>query len=226
MGNILGLGGETLAVVKEAHIPERVERRRQQLSKLFREAKEAWAKDNMPDPEGATVPNAEAIDLHHAEKWRQNARVAQNAQEPVEVDAEQMATWIAEQRKEMAIRGQYHIPLKDVLDLTPWGFKPVGACELGKVWLSDRAALCIADEGMVHLELRQAWCGAVNWAEKSRLDAKQWLHAHELPDYTLGELFNLLTSLRVDKLVALPEALMAMGRAKEVKEPVLQPTQA
>lgn len=230
MSTIVDLKGQTLGVAKEQHVPERVARRRMALSKQLHELKEQWMADNHPDPEGATTPNGPAIDAHYTDRWRSQARVAKNAQEPVEVDEEAMATWIADQRRNQELHAQFNRQLKEVQDLTPWGFKLVGQCAHGTVWLCDQVALAVSEEGLVMVELRSKWASALDWAGRERLKdnlcSNPWVHAFELPDYTLGELFELLTALRMKKLVPLPEGLMAIGRGKEVKEPKTTPNEA
>ncbi|MBL8002874.1 MAG: hypothetical protein JNL05_13035 [Flavobacteriales bacterium] len=230
MSTIVDLKGQTLGVVKEQHVPERVARRRMALSKQLHELREQWMADNAPDPEGATKPNAEAIDAHYSEQWRTQARVAKNAQEPVDVDEEAMATWIADQRRKQELHAQFTRQLREVNDLSPWGFKLVGQCAHGTVWLCDQVALAVAEDGLVMLELRSRWASTTDWAGRDRLNdglvRNAWMHALELPDYTLGELFELLTAMRINKLVPLPEGLMAIARGKQVTAPKSTPTEA
>ncbi len=215
---ILGMNGAPLPGAKKDHHPERVERERMRLSQALADEQKKWKLANQPDPLGATQPNKQAIDEFHAQQWRTVALAVRNSQEAVDVDPEAMATWIADHRKNEEVRADAFKPLKEIHDLASWDFKLVGVGPFGAVWLCDRLALAISEEGMVLVILRPKHVGLVNWAGGSDgwLQPDAWEEiSHELPDLTLGELHQLLKLLRYTKLVPLPEALMAMARGAE-----------
>lgn len=204
-------------VVKAAHDPERVHRRRTQLHGNLEELQAGWHKDCAQD--AASTPDHAAIDKYWDDRWRSIALTAAEAKEPVIVEFDAMSNWIKEQRLKILRGEQYEMMLKDVLDLSPWSFKLVGEgdCSLGTVWLSDRCAVCIDKDGMVLVHLRSKSQGLVAWAERAWQDDDTWKNAWELPDLTLGELFQLLKLFRYTKLSALPEPLMAIARCSDPK---------
>jgi hypothetical protein len=204
-------------VVKAAHDPERVHRRRTQLHNQLEELQQGWHKDNAKD--AATSTDDEAIDDYWKDRWKSIATTAANAKEPVLVEMNAMADWITAQRTKILRGEQYEMMLKDVADLSPWSFKLVGVgdCTLGTVWLSDRCAVCIDKDGMVLVHLRSKSQGLMAWAERAWLDDDTWKTAWELPDLQLGELFQLLKLFRYTKLSALPEPLMAIARCDDPK---------
>lgn len=213
---ILGMNGAPLPGAKKDHHPERVEKERVRLSQALAEQKKKWKGDNQPDPAGATEVNQLAVDEFHAQQFRTVALAATKGQEALEVNPEAMAKWIAEERKNEWVRTEMVRPLKEVRDLSSWDFKLVGVGPFGTVWLCDRVALAVAEEGMVLLLLRPTILDMAGWADTEWLGTNTWDGlAHELPDLTLGELHTLLKVLRYTKLVALPEALMRMARATQ-----------
>lgn len=215
---ILGMNGAPLPGAKKDHHPERVGKERVRLSNLYAEQLKRWEADNQPDPMGATTPNHAAIDEYHAQQWRTIALAARQSQEALEVNPERMAEHIAEHRRREAKRADQLLPMKDVHDLEPWGFRLVGQCRFGAVWLCDVVALAIAEDGMVLLDMRSPRADAALWAAGAYepwLSDARWSGARELPDYTLLELFSLLKALRYTKVSVLPEGLMALARGGE-----------
>lgn len=213
--------------VKRAHHPERVMHLRQALAKDFEAMKEGWHKDSALSPDDSSFVNQAAVDEHWIYSWRDRCRVAAKSQEQVKENPEAMAEWIAKQRKNIERQEQWKMPLKDVHDLTAWEFKLVGVQCMGTVWLCDRAALCIAEDGCVFLWLRTPTIALIDWVELRWLEVDVWMDGLDLPDFTLGELFQLLKLLRYEKMTALPEPLMAFARGgQEVTAPLTSPVES
>lgn len=199
------------------HNPERVMRRRQQLAKVLAELREGWMKDNGEDPVGATRPIPDAIDRHYDERWREQARVANNAQEAVDADPEAMATWMAAQREAMAKADRWQTPFHKLHDLEEFQFRLAGKVGGGDLWLCSHVALHVFENGQVKV---------YTVARHLLTDPGIWDHV--LPamrepttgpccivdaiDYTPQELFALLGAMRVDKITFPTEDQMDRAR--------------
>ena len=194
----------SLATAEKQHHPERVQRRRMQLNQLLKGMQEEWLKDSGEDPLGATKPNTMAIDRHYDERWREQARVAQSAQEAVDCDPEAMANWMAAQREAKAKMERWGTPLHELHDLEEFQFRLVGRADGGDLWLSSHCAICVAENGLVRVYvtdhdnqvLDYRWDGALTGLHN---DPRFVCVVHAV-DYRPQELFALLGAMRVDKI--------------------------
>lgn len=215
---IIGLAGNTLGVVKRAHDPEKVDRARKDMSARLNEHLEGFAADMATDPLGATKPDEAAVFTHWDDLWRDLCKRRGDSDMPVLYEADAFKVQVDLWHKGFDLKRKYNAPLKEVNDLSPWEFRLVGNCELGTVWLNSAIALCIDLTGQVFVIIRPKYQSLVAWAEQAWLDAALWEAGFEVPEMTLGAVFELLTLLHYPKMLALPEALMQIARAGDPKD--------
>jgi hypothetical protein len=214
-GHILDLKGkplnDTASEHKRSHDSDRVNGIRNHLSQLLGQMKKSWAQDMSSDPQGATSPNVAAIRQHWNEKWVAQAVAVMNSTEPVEVDPEALDKWIAQQLENNARNRQMATPLHVLADLEPQGFKLLGLYHEDPVWVSTEVAVRLIQGGAVEVWVRPQSCGSLWPAELPKLFTTMEPDAI-LPDYTLGELHNLLLSLRRQEWKQPSEEVMAQAR--------------
>lgn len=199
---------------QKEHHPERVMRRRQQLSKVLKDLQDGWTQDNGEDVNKATRPASASIDRHYDERWREQCRVASAAQEAVDVDPEAMANWIAVQRVAKAKYERWSTPFHKLHDLEEFQFRLVGQTADGTMWLSSHVALCVADNGVVKVYFRDADRPQASWTMLLS-SGRQVFGTHLLftaIDYTPQELFALLGAMRVEKITWPTEDVLAVAR--------------
>lgn len=190
---LLNLQGQALA--KRTHDPERTQRRRAELSQILANCKHGWVADVQADPQGATLPDIEAISAYWVGKWEEQAKAANQANDPINVQVDAMQRFVDAELKKKERMEQMATSLAKLPDLEPLGFALVGVYEGAPLWISSEAVVLQHD--MVKVWLRdfdssiETWLGAL-WLDRrehSRPDVA-------LPHYTAGELLDLLGALR------------------------------
>jgi hypothetical protein len=219
---VIGIDGKALpsalSTSEKDHHPERVMKRRQQLSGVLHDLQVGWNKDRGEDPLGATQPNEPAIDRHYDERWREQCRVAMNAQEAVECDPEAMANWMMAQREEQAKQERWITPLHKLHGLDEFEFKLVGLHDGGELWLSTHCAVLIFKNGQVRVFFldRDDWANPHRWdgVLHGISDNMQVICLVDAIDYTPKELFTLLGAIRADKITHPTEEQMSRARGE------------
>lgn len=153
-------------------------------------------RDMMGDASGATVPNEEAISAHYKKAWMEQCAAVMNTNEPVELDVDAMEKWIAAQLREREQERQMDLPLHQLLDLEPMGFKLVQLLRGGPLWASTECAVWMPAGGDTHVWVR----GQSQRPEMFILmldgDVQNGQPDVQAPDYTWRELMGLLQSMR------------------------------
>lgn len=198
-GHILDLKGKPIGEAKSEHKREhdsaRVNQIRNMLSQVLGQMKQGWMQDMSGDPQGATVPDSAAIRAHWAKKWVDQAVSIMNGTDPVEVDPEALDKWIGEQLAANERKKQMRTPLHVLEDLGPHGFKLLGMYHMDPVWVSTECAVRLIAGGATEVWLKPQHAGVAWPTDLPNLFITMEPDAL-LPDYTLGELQNLMVSLR------------------------------
>lgn len=195
--NIIDTKGKSRNEHKRQHDSERVMGVRTMLNNVMVKFREQWAADNAGDPTGATRPNEPSIDQHYINKWVEQCTAIMNSSDPVDVDPEAMAKWIAQQRAAKEHKENMAKPLHAILDLEPMGFKFLGLLRNTPVWVSTECALMCVPGGLVGIYLRPQGSDAPQFIAQDCMEGIQHFPPDIcLPDYTLGELMDYLRAQR------------------------------
>ncbi len=203
-GKIIGLKGEPLVDTssghKRAHDPERHNNMRMMLNNVFVEMTRGWAADMFADPTGATAPNAQAIRQHWGEKWQAQAVAVLNSNEPIDVNPLRLFEWIDAELAAKERKAQLALPLHQLADLEPHGFKLLGLVYGDPVWVSTECAVHLRAGGNVQVFVRDQDFNRTEWASKKFVEYLfEWSADLSAPDYTLGELEQLLNAMRRER---------------------------
>lgn len=207
--SILDIKGQALSTEhRREHDPKRVMALRNQLNTLMIELRQGWAQDMAGDPTGATVPDEQAIDQHYIKRWVDQCTIIMNGTDPVQVDPEAMAKYITQERRHRAMQK----PLREAMDLEPYGFRLVGTYAKGELWVSTEAALWLHEGGLVHVVMRSQgedigpyMRTIVQLLEGERTDLVA-------TDYTMDELMRWLKAMRRERPAFPDEALLSQLR--------------
>ncbi len=204
----------TLKPEEKDHHPERVMRRRQALEKAFDELKEGWMKDNGVAPNAGTVPNEPAIDRHYDERWREQCRVADNAQEAVTTQPDRMQEWIKQQREEKRREEEWTTPLHKITSLDDFSFRLVGVVHGASVWINSHLALEVHENGRVRVLIPDTHSKFEDLLQRLTDEDEDWFSPVlvDAIDYTPKELFALMGAMRMDKVTHPTEHELRLAR--------------
>lgn len=203
-GKIIGLKGEPLVDTssghKRAHDPERHNNMRMMLNNVFVEMTRGWAADMFADPTGATAPNAQAIRQHWGEKWQAQAVAVLNSNEPIDVNPLRLFEWIDAELAAKERKAQLALPLHQLADLEPHGFKLLGLHKGAAVWVSTECAVMLVPGGMTAVYLRKPHFDISTFVRFEIMrDVQSTPPDIAVPDYRLGELLTYLESQRRER---------------------------
>lgn len=203
-GKIIGLKGEMLVDTgnghKRTHDPERHNNMRARLNNTFIEMQRGWAADMFADPTGATVPNVQAIRQHWGEKWQAQAVAVLNSNEPIEVNPLRLFEWIDRELEAKRRKEQLALPLHQLEDLEPHGFKLLGLHKGAQLWVSTECAVMLVPGGMTGVYLRRQGHDSSTFVSVHAMTLVNSVGADiALPDYRLGELLTYLESQRRER---------------------------
>lgn len=220
MSGIIDTKGKPLnSEHKRGHDSERVMGIRNMLNNVMQQLMKGWMQDMASDPSGATRPNDTAIDQHYICKWVEQCTTVMNSSDPVEVQPEAMANWIKEQRERKAME----LPLHQVLDLEPYGFRLVGTSAKGELWVSTECALWLHDGGVAQVLMREQHqeIGVFMRSLVMMLGVEEMADL-VATDYTVKELMSWLRSMRRER-PAFPDEAHLIVLRERVHELAPQP---
>lgn len=201
---------------KMAHDPEVLHRERIRFENLLKDGYAAWAKDISPDPQKPTIVTGDpdAVRTFHAEKFKEFARIHNAAGRPMKVDEDALYKLIDQALAEWKQQSELNAPLHQVTDLEPYGLLPVGQIAQGTLYINSAYAVSVSAEGLVCLWLRDLRDPLEYWA-KDWLPTPYRAMVLETAYYTLQDLENLKSVLKIARAVPLSEHLMHSCRTAE-----------
>ncbi|HRH68916.1 MAG TPA: hypothetical protein PLB89_05345 [Flavobacteriales bacterium] len=213
MPEILDAGGKPVSVVetdvKREHDPAELQRERVRLNNLMVTACQDFLKDMTPLPNAPEVVQVDRakIRAYHGEKWRETARVMNASSFPHPVNEEALYEEIDHMMAEEKRQQDAATPLSRLSDLAVYDLHPFARIPAGLLHINNRVAICLSEYGNCRVYLRgkmesdERWCSG--W-----LPAPQRDHVVDALDYTLGELMNVLSSMRIAKVTRLTDEQM------------------
>jgi hypothetical protein len=226
MTQILDLSGKTISHVpastKKAHDSEEAKRERARLQTIFQNLMQQFVKDiSQPDD----FPPVMEVDLnsvmeHYDAKWREQCRVTNESSKPLRADPETMLLEMRRITENERLQRLARTPLCQLPDMAEYHLLPLRHIARGLLHINSRAAVAIDTQGNTTVWLRgpnervEDWCSG--WAPEPWRDP-----VVEAPNYTLGELNNLLAITRRPDVSALNEDLMDAARtpAPSIRKP-------
>lgn len=166
---------------------------------------------NTPTADGQPH-NMEQIKAYYGQQWAEVVSTELTGPDPVPLEKDRFYTWWDRTMKANDMKAQRKLPLNQVLDLTPFGFLPLGPTTHGMVWLSTRVALCISDGGMVLMLLNTPGHTMTEWFKRRYKNVAVWATAYQFEGYRLEEMVTAMSGLRMVALSHPSEAEMDLAR--------------
>jgi hypothetical protein len=201
---------------KLAYDPAVLASEKKRFNTILQEMTGDFVRDLSPEPNNPTLVKADLQTAreHYGNKFREIARVNNQAGRPHTVDENAMFNIIDQLIAEQKQRQDLAKPLHHVIDLQPYGLLPVGQTAAGTLHINSHVAVCVAPEGLVRVWLR-ATDEPLDWWATAWLPKPQRSPVLETVGLTLNDLYTVLGGLRMQP-APLTEHLMMAARTLEV----------
>jgi len=159
---------DTIATeAKKAHDSKEFKATADRMANLFEQLFRGWMEDMTPDPSKPPVvrPDAKAVRALWGERWVEQVRVVKNSSTPCVVNEDDLYNAIDAHMARAEEQARSSMPLGQVRDLEPMGFRLVGRVPEGELWINQSCALAISEEGIVHFWLRGAHEPGAEWTQ-------------------------------------------------------------
>lgn len=197
------------------HEPKWFKGRVDEANKAFADILQRW-ENTMNEPMlPGVIRDEEAIKRFHGHQWAEYASDVMTSKTPIALNKKAMYEKIAQIMAAHKVETERKLPLSEVKDLEPHGFKLVGQCTHGTVWISSAIVLCVNEGGMVLLSMRNQCLPLGPWYRTKWLRDDTWEDANQFDGYRLEELHMLLAGLRVPGMSHPNESELAMARGEK-----------
>lgn len=152
---------------KKAHDSKEFKATADRMANLFEQLLRGWMEDMLQDPTKPPVvrPDVQAVRSLWGNRWAEQVRILKNSSMPCAVNEDDLFNAIDAHMGRAEEQTRSGMPLGQVRDLTPMGFRLVGRVPEGELWINQNCALAISEEGMVHLWLRGAHEPGADWTQ-------------------------------------------------------------
>ncbi len=209
--------GAAETAVKKQHDHEEFARFKQHYNNLFGTLFTRFAKDMAPPEEGPNVvrPDVAALRAKVEGEWRETVARAHASSVPLDLDPEALTNHIDGYLRHVDMDQRRQMPLHAAGDLSDFGLTSLGRTPGGNtVWLSHEVGVVVGPNGRTGVLLRGAlepttdWLD-LPWLDDDSMDAGVALLTH----WTVGELYALLTALRLKHVTSLSAEEVARAQA-------------
>lgn len=197
--------------VKKAHDPEELAREKVRMQNLFTQIYKDFLRDLNPavnDQPSPVRPNRPALREHYGNRWKEQAEALNKSSFPHKVDPDEMFRAIDMQYSQIDQQADAQRPLHEVEDMAQYDLPRVMELPAGNLHMNTCVALVVNPAGFVRVYVRHVGESDKDWLRGWK-NGRERAPLVETTNYTLGELFTLLRSIRINGLSALTTRQMS-----------------